>query len=662
MLINLLRDHQPDDVAVAFDRPEPTFRHEAVDDLQGQPRRGARHPAPADGPGAPGGRGAAASRSSSRPGFEADDIIATLATEARDAGRRRPHRHRRPRQLPARRGPARQGALQQARRVRLRALRRGRHRRAHRRAPRRSTSQYAALRGDPSDNLPGVPGRGGEDGGQAHHHLRRPRRHLRAPRRADAEAAPEPGRARGAGAAERRGDGAACATSPLDGRPGRPRHGRARRRGGAPAVRLPRVPHAATTGWPRRSATTSAPRRASTAEVLEAEVRRVDDRGRGGRGARRAWPTADRAAGRGRRPGRAPRAARRSTAWPSSPTPAAAEVAWLPARLLADADGRATRSPPLVGRRRAPARGPRGQAADAQRSPSSASTCRTLALDTMLAAYLLDPAETRYLLERAARPLRPARSCPTRRRPRRGPARLRRRRRSTPALDRRPPRRSAVDRLVGPLLRGARRPGPARRSTTTSRSRSSRVLARMEDVGVGVDVAELQPLNDQLVAECDALSAPDRRGRRARSSTSTPRRSCARSCSTSSASRRRRRPRPGFSTDAAVAREARRPAPDHRAPAALPRGREAAVDLRRGPAGRGRPRRSHPRHLQPDRGPHRPAVSSDAPNLHNIPVRSRGGPGVPQGVRPRRRATSCWSPTTTRSSCAASPTWPRTPG
>ena len=31
MLINLIRDHQPDGVAVAFDRPEPTFRHEQVD-------------------------------------------------------------------------------------------------------------------------------------------------------------------------------------------------------------------------------------------------------------------------------------------------------------------------------------------------------------------------------------------------------------------------------------------------------------------------------------------------------------------------------------------------------------------------------------------------------------------------------------------------------
>ena len=30
MLINLLKDHQPDGIAVAWDRPEPTFRHLAV--------------------------------------------------------------------------------------------------------------------------------------------------------------------------------------------------------------------------------------------------------------------------------------------------------------------------------------------------------------------------------------------------------------------------------------------------------------------------------------------------------------------------------------------------------------------------------------------------------------------------------------------------------
>src|SRR4030081_2800694 len=31
MLINLVRDHRPDGIAVAFDRPEPPFRHQQID-------------------------------------------------------------------------------------------------------------------------------------------------------------------------------------------------------------------------------------------------------------------------------------------------------------------------------------------------------------------------------------------------------------------------------------------------------------------------------------------------------------------------------------------------------------------------------------------------------------------------------------------------------
>ena len=92
----------------------------------------------------------------------------------------------------------------------------------------------------------------------------------------------------------------------------------------------------------------------------------------------------------------------------------------------------------------------------------------------------------------------------------------------------------------------------------------------------------------------------------------------------------------GYSTDAAYAREAARRAPDHRGAPALPGGREAALDLRRSPAGRGRPGRAHPRHVQPDGGPHRPAVARTPPNLHNIPVRTEDGPAVPAGLHPRR--------------------------
>ena len=68
MLINVLKDQKPDGVLVAFDRPEPTFRHDADPDTR-PTRGGARHPAPADGARAPGARRAAgSSRSSCRVG------------------------------------------------------------------------------------------------------------------------------------------------------------------------------------------------------------------------------------------------------------------------------------------------------------------------------------------------------------------------------------------------------------------------------------------------------------------------------------------------------------------------------------------------------------------------------------------------------------------
>ncbi|MGH9150213.1 MAG: 5'-3' exonuclease, partial [Acidimicrobiales bacterium] len=85
MLINLLKDHRPDAIAVSFDRPEPTFRHalvkgykagraEAPDILRqqlGLVRRVVevlRIP------------------TLELAGYEADDVIATLATQARDRG------------------------------------------------------------------------------------------------------------------------------------------------------------------------------------------------------------------------------------------------------------------------------------------------------------------------------------------------------------------------------------------------------------------------------------------------------------------------------------------------------------------------------------------------------------------------------------------------
>src|SRR6266571_7689437 len=158
MLVNLLKDHHPDQIAVAFDRPEPTFRHEMIDDYKA-------------------GRAEAPDILRQQlglvrqvvetlhipilelAGFEADDIIATLATQARDrdddvivvTGDRDayqlvedPHI----RVLYNRRGVSDYVLYDEAGIVDRTGV-----------TP-ELYPQYAALRGDPSDNLPGGPGAG----------------------------------------------------------------------------------------------------------------------------------------------------------------------------------------------------------------------------------------------------------------------------------------------------------------------------------------------------------------------------------------------------------------------------------------------------------------------------------------------------------------------
>ena len=81
MLINVLRDEAPTHVAVAFDRGEPTFRHEQYVEYKAN-----RRETPAD------FRNqvslilevldALGIQRLSVPGYEADDVIATLATQA----------------------------------------------------------------------------------------------------------------------------------------------------------------------------------------------------------------------------------------------------------------------------------------------------------------------------------------------------------------------------------------------------------------------------------------------------------------------------------------------------------------------------------------------------------------------------------------------------
>ncbi|MDA8392891.1 MAG: DNA polymerase I [Actinomycetota bacterium] len=158
MLVNLLADHRPSGVAVAFDRPEPTFRHERV-------------------PGYKANRAETPDILRQQmslvrqvvevlhvpllemAGYEADDIVATLATTARDAGR----------EALVVTGDRDAYQLVEDPFVKVLYNRRGvsdyalyDEKGIYERtgvAP-ASYAQYAALRGDPSDNLPGVPGVG----------------------------------------------------------------------------------------------------------------------------------------------------------------------------------------------------------------------------------------------------------------------------------------------------------------------------------------------------------------------------------------------------------------------------------------------------------------------------------------------------------------------
>ena len=158
MLLNLVRDHRPDEVVVTFDRPEPTFRHERLESYKAN-----RDAAPdilrqqmglvrqvVD---------TLALPVAEQPGFEADDVIATLATRAGESGQdvlivtgdrdsyqlvSDPHI----RVLYNKRGVS-DYALYDEAGVRERTG-----------VEPASYVTYAALRGDPSDNLPGVPGVG----------------------------------------------------------------------------------------------------------------------------------------------------------------------------------------------------------------------------------------------------------------------------------------------------------------------------------------------------------------------------------------------------------------------------------------------------------------------------------------------------------------------
>ncbi|WP_436795735.1 DNA polymerase I [Actinospongicola halichondriae] len=158
MLINMLRDHPSDGVVVAFDRPEPTFRHERVADYKAgraetpdilrQQMGLVREVIEVLG-----------ITMVDQAGVEADDILATLATQARDNGDdvivvtgdrdayqlvEDPHI----KVLYNKRGVSDYALYDEAGIEERTGVRPDKY------------VLYAAMRGDKSDNLPGVPGVG----------------------------------------------------------------------------------------------------------------------------------------------------------------------------------------------------------------------------------------------------------------------------------------------------------------------------------------------------------------------------------------------------------------------------------------------------------------------------------------------------------------------
>jgi DNA polymerase I len=158
IFVNLLRDHEPSAVAVAFDRPEPTFRDDLVADYKGN------RPEMPDllTPQFPLVRQVLAALGIvcvEKVGYEADDILATLATQARDAGLdvvvvtgdrdtfqlvEDPH----VKVMYTRRGISDTVLYDEAGITERYGI------------PPKLYPLFAALRGDTSDNLPGVPGVG----------------------------------------------------------------------------------------------------------------------------------------------------------------------------------------------------------------------------------------------------------------------------------------------------------------------------------------------------------------------------------------------------------------------------------------------------------------------------------------------------------------------
>lgn len=620
MFINLVRDHKPDAIAVAFDRPEKTFRHDrdpeykanriAAPDILRQQLPLVRQVVDTLGVTA-----------IEQVGVEADDIIATFATLAAARGDdvlivtgdrdsyqlvQDPHI----RVIYNKRGVSDYANYDEAGIVE----RTGVH-------PTKYV-QYAALRGDPSDNLPGIPGvgektaaklinlYGGLDGIFEHVDEQTPKlrqnlteheaqarsnvemmtllRDVELPVQLDELGFPQPDT-----------DEVRALFDFLEFK----------------------------SLYDRLSEALEADLGASTSavDVLEAEVEPLEDAARavevltaaaagsGPLAVAGAWSGVD---------GRSPI---EGVAFVTDS--AGAEVAWLPVALLGDTAVRDALRAAFVARTIAahPAKPILRSLLDGD----DTAPLPVIAIDTTLAAYLLDPAETRYSIEdvlaRYAHLELPSGSA--------APSGQLDLGGDTVDLALLTARHAlAVDRLVEPMLASLDANG-LRSLHDEIETPLVAVLAEMEHVGVGVDRAELVRLNEQLTAEVTELataiqedagepfnvnSTPQMRAILFDKLGLTP----------------TKKTKTGFSTDAASLEkmQGQHPIIEH-----LLRYRE--VEKLRSTYGTG---------LLAEVGPddrihatfnqtvaRTGRLSSDAPNLHNIPVRSEQGKAFRKAFVPK---------------------------
>jgi DNA polymerase-1 len=496
MLINLLRDHKPDHVAVAFDRPEPTFRHAAVEtykanrtaapDILRQQMGLVREVLTA-----------LAMPVIDLPGYEADDIIATLATRARDEGM----------ETIVVTGDRDSYQLVEDPYVKVLYNRRGVSDYAlydeagieeKTGVPPSRYVPYAALRGDNSDNLPGIAGvgektaaklintYGGVEGIFEHLDDQTPK--LRASL-ADPEVQE---RVRSNERVMLLVRDAPVELQPADLRMGTPDAAEVKRLFDFLEFRTlyDRLYEALATLGTGVEAVA-----ASTAEVLEAELRVLADPASAvealGVLAAGTTPLAIAAGEHGVSEGLALVA-----------DAAVADVVWIPGDVLAEAAvAAALRSLVNTGGRPIAAHDAKAMMVELRRRHDV--DVHTLALDTAIAAYLLDPADTRYDLREVLARYADA-ELPTGAGASEGQLDF-----DGGAVDAgldAARRALAVDRLVEPIL-AALDAQQLRALNDEIEVPLVRVLAKMEIVGVGVDVAELTAIRDHLRSECDRLRA-----------------------------------------------------------------------------------------------------------------------------------------------------------